>query len=119
MKFTIDDGRIHVWSADEAVHLIIIARRSTMAEPTRVQVRCEPMPMFEVEPELATDIRGDWVWSGLGNDAARIVDMACAALITRLDPAKASSPRARAWRAKVLTSIHGQSLPQVKGAAAS
>lgn len=119
MKFTIDEGRIHVWSADEAVHLIILPRRSPMAEPTLVQVRCEPMPMFEVEPELAKDIVGDWVWSGLGDDAIRIVDMSCAALITRLDPSRASSPRARDWRARVLASLHGKTLPRSTGAAAS
>jgi len=117
MKFTIDEGRIHVWSDDEAVHLIILPRRSLMTEPTRVQVRSEPMPMFEVEPELAEEIKGDWVWSGLGEDAVRIVDMTCAALTTRLDPAKAASPRARAWRTRVLTSIHGESLAGSKSAA--
>lgn len=118
MKFTIDEGRIHVWSADEAVHLIILPRRSAMSEPTLVQVRCEPMPMFEVEPELAKEIVGDWVWTGVGDDAARIVDMSCAALITRLDPSRAASPRARAWRARVLTSIHGKSSTSSKDAAA-
>ncbi len=117
MKFTIDEGRIHAWSADQAVHLIIVPRRSNMGEPTLVQVRSEPMPMFEVNPELATEVKGDWVWSGLGQDASRIVDMTCDALIKRLDPARASSPRTRIWRAKVLTSIHGAPLSSNRDAA--
>jgi len=107
MKYTIEDGRIHVWSNDEAVHLMIIARRSPTSDATLAQVRCEPMPMFEVKPEQAKEITGDWTWTGSAADASRIVDMTAAALLTRLAPEKAASKRASAWRARVLNSLFG------------
>lgn len=106
MRLTIEAGRLHVWTADHQVHLIIRPRRALDGEHTFLQLRAEPMPLVDMRPEEGSDMPADqWIWTGTPDDATRIVDQVVEQLTKALQPSSQVSKASQEWRARVLVSL--------------
>jgi len=106
MKLMIDGGRWVVMSDDLRVHLQIQARRSLAGEPTRVLIRCEPMPQRVFEPETSKSgaHAAAWVWDGTPEHARNLVLTMLEMLKNQFQGLPADTAVGR-WRKQVLNSL--------------